>query len=243
VANLGEHGPAGARQRLALRAAFINRLGLADHAEIQKRIEHYISRAEALRPLILDDPKDSRQYLLLTYILAATLLAYDIKGPLMPKFRQLCLEKGVKAGANTPILTMALKAFGAYDYRSPKNRRSADKKVSRDYNAIAFALSKGIAPAGLVKFLRHHGLDACSRRLKPKSVRAKPEDWRRLARDELFVRVQPRHRGPVGSLKNGQRCVLIGTATEEGVRLDLFGCNPANVKMIIAYATKSLSPP
>jgi hypothetical protein len=235
---LGERSPTQTKQRLAMRAAFIERLRLSGDHELTKRIEHYVNRARSLRPLVLSDPRNLRKcYLLLAHILAATLLAYDVKGPHAQKFRRMCLREGVKVGPETPLLTIALKTFGAYDYSTSEKHRSADKKVSRDYQALAFALSQRKCPRDLVEFLLEHGLDACSRRLKPKSTKAK--DWRVLARDQLLVRVQPTHRARVGSLKVGQRCVLITTATEEGLRLDLFGSNPANVRAIIEFA-KSL---
>ena len=85
-------------------------------------------------------------------------------GPSSERGRQSPRLTGITK--DTPLLPLALKAFGPYDYNGDaRRRRISDKKVSRDYNAIVRVLSPDVLPPDLVHAWSqpNRGVDASSR--------------------------------------------------------------------------------
>lgn len=164
---LGERGPNASRIRRISRSELLARRSLAasDHDAIQRVIEELLSEAVAHRNQFRDNPKDEqKRRLCLAAITEAVYLASDDEGRLVLWLRRKCIDiTGITKA--TPLLVLALKAYGPYDYEGDDRRRISDKNVSRDYNTIIRSLSPNVLPPDLVNFWNQpgHGIDASSR--------------------------------------------------------------------------------
>ena len=103
---------------------------------------------------------------------AAVMLASDDDGRLLRRFREVCMRQA-SVTRKTPLLPLALKAFGPYPYDDITRHRSADREVSRHYKAIQCLLSRQVSPKDFETFWakKGQGLDECSRGLKSRVAR------------------------------------------------------------------------
>jgi hypothetical protein len=166
---LGERGPAAAQARRVIRTGVLARRSLAptDHEAIRSQVDALLSEAAALRDQLRDNSKDEQKRRLCRALTAeAVYLASDDEGRLVLWLRKWCIDL-TWITKDTPLLPLALKAFGPYDYDGDaRQRRISDKKVSRDYKAIIRMLSPNVLPPDLVNAWNQPncGINASSRR-------------------------------------------------------------------------------
>jgi hypothetical protein len=194
--------------RRAIRAALLKRLRLdpGDDRAIASKIEDCIKQAIALRTQVAKNRLDrQKEYQLLARIGAAAILASDDEGRYLRKLREMCLQRGISTAKKMPILRLALKAFGSYEYGDPTQRRPADKKVSRDYTAIQRLMLRGIIPTEFVEFWSKpgQGLDACSRPLKKRPDNAKTGGKPDTRIGQLPISSNPKHLAIMTALPAG----------------------------------------
>jgi hypothetical protein len=165
--DFGERSPSDARLIAQLRARLIDDGDLSTVAKIRDATNHHFRKAISLQRKE-GNPKDKHLvYAQLVHLTRGALLSFDRGGPHSQRVRAICAQRYDWVKPDTPLLALVLKAFGGYDNSSPEARRRSNKKVSRDYNALSFVLSRGIAPGTkFLEYLEEHGLDACSRHLK-----------------------------------------------------------------------------
>lgn len=173
---LGEGAPSVAQTRRAIRNELLARQSLAptDHKAIRGRIDALLGEADTLREELKDNLKDEqKERRCIALITEAVFLASDDGGLHLLWLRSKCLAE-TRITRDTPLLPLALKAFGPYVYDGDtKRHRLSDKKVSRDYNAIRRFLSPTVLPADLVSKWNQNGRgrNVSSRRsAKPKRV-------------------------------------------------------------------------
>jgi hypothetical protein len=231
----GEIPPRRPSDRLGVRVRLIKRLGLdpTDNDELARRINEYVGRAKSLRTRVLKDPTDlPRYYRLLAYIVAAALLA---SGPLAERLRETCLRPEIRLRGKISLLRLTLKALGPYNYNITQKHRSNDKRLSRDYQAIQYAISKGTIPTELIAFFRTpgQGLDECSRRLSgmPRTQKSNVN-----SKAHLVVKLQRDVRDRIRALPVGRQFIGRFRITSEGIKLDGMYADPANVKALSSYA-------
>jgi len=150
---LGERSPNASRLRRLIRSELLARRSLApaDHNAIRQVVENLLSEAAVLRDQLRDNPKDEqKRRLCLALITEAVYLASDDEGRHVLWLRRKCIDlTGI--AKPTPLLPLALKAYGPYDYDGDaRRRRISDQNVSRDYKAIVRKLSPDVLPPGLV---------------------------------------------------------------------------------------------
>lgn len=240
--DLGERSPQQSEQRRALRMRALKAWGLATSAAIDDRIDHHLEQASRLLPLVEKAPKDlPLLYLLLAHLSAAALLAHDRNGPHSARLREICTKNYLRATPETPLLTLVLKAFGLYDDSTSRARRKSDKTVSRNYRALAFVSSRDKLPGKeLIQFLKQHGLDACSRGLKPRSSKKQISDWGHTIKNHqlLSVRLSVRHSNRAASLPIGARLVSFSVVTQDGLHSEFLVIRDTNVNALRAHAEK-----
>jgi hypothetical protein len=151
---LGERGPAAAQARRAIRSKLLARRSLAptDYEAIRDLVISLLNEAAALRDQLRDNPNDEQKRRLCRALIAeAVYLASDDEGRLVLWLRNWCIDL-TWITKDTPLLPLALKAFGPYNYDGDaQQRRNSDKKVSRDYKAILRVLSPDVLPPDLVE--------------------------------------------------------------------------------------------
>jgi hypothetical protein len=221
--------------RMAVRAALIAKLGLErrDSQQLDKRALEYIEPAKTNRRKVLKDLTSRAQYYKLpAYITAATLLLSEDGAR---QLRAACLRQGVTVRGKMPLLRFALKAFGPYDYNSPERRRSADKRLSRDFHALEFATRRGVIPTSLMKFFGTpgNGLDECSR---GKSLNMRSHIGRAISADDLAITGTASILNKIRSLKAGDQ--FMARVRFTGSRLEFNGTSfdAADVTAIASFA-------
>jgi len=219
--------------RMAVRAALIVNLRLDqdDPRQLDNRAWEYINSAKIIRGKVLKGLANrALYYKLLAMITAATMLLSEDGAR---QLRAACFRLGVTARGETPLLRLALKAFGPYDYTRPERRRSADKRLSRDFHALEFATRQGVIPTRLIRFFGTpgNGLDECSRG-KLLNTRS------HISSGDLMVAGTPSILNRTRSLKSGDQFIAVvrftGSRFEfNGVRFD-----PAEVAAIASFAVQ-----
>lgn len=181
---LGERSPKATRLRRIIRSELLARRSLAptDHDAIRQVVEDLLSDAAALCHQLRDNPKDEqKRRLCLALITEVVYLASDDEGLLVVWLLRKCIElTGITRP--TPLLPLALKAYGPYDYEGDaQHARISDGKVSRDYKAIIRGLSPDVLPPDLVNFWNQpgRGINASSR---PQGAAGAKQNSRRTKR-------------------------------------------------------------
>jgi hypothetical protein len=136
---LGERDAAATQTRQAIQRKLLARRSLAptNYEAIRHLVNRLLNEAAALRDQLKGNPNDEQKRRLCRALIAeAVYLASDDKGRLVLWLRKWCIDL-TWITKDTPLLPLALKAFGPYNYDGDaQQRRNSDKKVSRDYKAI-----------------------------------------------------------------------------------------------------------
>ena len=198
--------------RMAVRAALIVNLRLDqdDPRQLDNRAWEYINSAKIIRGKVLKGLANrALYYKLLAMITAATMLLSEDGAR---QLRAACFRLGVTARGETPLLRLALKAFGPYDYTRPERRRSADKRLSRDFHALEFATRQGVIPTRLIRFFGTpgNGLDECSRGKQNEIPKVRRSIYSSGAVHRVPLRIQWRAFRPCGG---SGHCIVRGAAS------------------------------
>jgi hypothetical protein len=237
---LGERGPAAAQKRRTIRNKLLARRSLAptDHEAIRHLVSNLLSEAAALRDQLRDNPKDEQKRRLCRALIAeAVYLASDDEGRHVLWLRKMCIDlTGI--AKDTPLLPLALKAFGPYDYSGDARcRRNSDKKVSRDYKSIVRVLSPHVLPPDLLSFWNQpgHGINATSR---AKEAAGRKQDSYRPKRVSLTAEAKMYER--YTRQADGKMICLVD---KKGSRSKLQGmvANPKIVKAVISQIVHELA--
>jgi hypothetical protein len=235
---LGENYPAKAENRRIIRAALIKtfKLDPKNQNAFWDQIDKLIKQAISRRSHVLRNPSDQlKRRDALARITAAVILASDDEGRHLRRLRETCLAH-ITITRETPLLALALKAFGPYEYAVAERRRSADKMVSRDYNAIQFVLLKRVPPTAFVRFwgVRGQGLDECSRKLL---AHHNPRAKKTNSGDGLYpMGFTPRQRAIMTALPEGTRLIAHLVKRKNGTyKIDSLKCEGTKAKTIPSF--------